>query len=101
MVEATHENWPPRKFRHLGSLLNGKMAAEFRKKLCMRRYHVYNDIWETAVGEMLVCMREPRNAHDRYTVMGSNLIINFVLAKFSALRGPTKILSQQEFLCIR
>ena len=69
MVEATHENWLPRKFCHLDSLLDGKMAAEFRKKLCMRGYHVYNDIWEAAVGEMLVCVREPRNAHDSYVVI--------------------------------
>ena len=34
----------------------------------MRGYHVYNDIWEAAVGETLVCVREPRNAHDRYAV---------------------------------
>ena len=27
-----------------------------------------NDIWEAAVGETLICVREPRNAHDRYTV---------------------------------
>ena len=40
------------------------MAA---KKLCVRGYHVNNDIWE-AVGEMLLCVREPRNAHDKYAV---------------------------------
>ena len=34
----------------------------------MRGYHVYNDIWEAAVGETLVCIREPRNTHDRYAV---------------------------------
>ena len=47
------------------------MAAEFRKKLCMCGYHAYN-IWEAAVGEMLVCVREPRNTHDRYAVVGGN-----------------------------
>ena len=31
-------------------------------------YHVYNDKWEAAVGETLVCLRELRNAHDRYAV---------------------------------
>ena len=69
VVEATHENLLPRKFCHLDSLLNGKMAAEFRKKLCMHGHHVNNDIWEAGVGEMLVCMRELRNAHDRYAVV--------------------------------
>ena len=34
MVEATHKNLPPspKNFRHLDSLLDGEMAAEFRKK---------------------------------------------------------------------
>ena len=68
VVEATHEN-SPRKFCHL---LDGKMAAEFRKKLCVRGYHVYNDIREAAVRETLVCVREPRNAHDRYAAAGGN-----------------------------
>ena len=58
---------PTLKFGHFDSLLDGKMAAEFRKKLYVHGYHVYNDIWEVAVGEMLVCMREPRNAHDHGT----------------------------------
>ena len=57
MVEATHENWQPQKFCHLDSL----------QKLCVCGYHVYNDIWEAAVGETLVCVREPRNAHDSNT----------------------------------
>ena len=38
------------------------------KKLCVCGYYVYNDIKEAAVGEMLVYMREPRNAHNRYAV---------------------------------
>ena len=74
MVEATHENWLPQKFCHLDSLLDGKMAAEFRKKLCMCGHHVYNDIWEAAVGEMPVCIREPRSTHDRYAVAGGNYL---------------------------
>ena len=35
----------------------------------MRGYYVYNDIWEAVVGETLLCVREPRNAHDRYAVV--------------------------------
>ena len=35
---------------------------------CVRGYHVYKEIWEAAVGEILVCEREPRNAADRYAV---------------------------------
>ena len=46
------------------------MAAEYecRKKLCVRGYHVYKDILEAAVGETLSCVRESRNACDRYAV---------------------------------
>ena len=54
------------------SLLDGKMAAESRKKLCVRGYHVCNDIWEAVVGETLVCIREPRNALDSYAAVGGN-----------------------------
>ena len=44
------------------------MAAEYGKELCEREYHVYNNVWEAVAGETLVCVREPRNAHDRYAV---------------------------------
>ena len=30
---------------------------------------MYKNIWETAVGEMLNCVRESRNARDRYVVV--------------------------------
>ena len=39
------------------------MAVEYVKKLCMRRYHVYENLLETGAGEMLVCSREPPNSH--------------------------------------
>ena len=29
---------------------------------------MYKEIWEAAVGEELVCAREPHNSHDRYAV---------------------------------
>ena len=32
------------------------------------RYHVYKEVWETTVGESLVCKRESENASDRYAV---------------------------------
>ena len=34
----------------------------------VRGYHVYKTIWDAAIGEDLVCKREPSNEHDRYTV---------------------------------
>ena len=30
----------------------------------IRGYHVYDEVWEVAVGESLVCEREPENASD-------------------------------------
>ena len=35
---------------------------------CVRGYHVYQAIWTAAIGEELVCVREPTNAVDRYAV---------------------------------
>ena len=43
------------------------MVAEY-VKLCVSGYHIYQDIWEAAVGKTLVCLREPWNSHDRYAV---------------------------------
>ena len=36
------------------------------RECCVRGYHIYAHIWETAVGEGLDCHREPDNANDRY-----------------------------------
>ena len=38
------------------------------KVSCIRGYHVYKDIWDAAIGEVLVCEREPRNVEDRYAI---------------------------------
>ena len=32
---------------------------EFFKRDCIRGYHVYKEEWEAAVGEALVCEKEP------------------------------------------
>ena len=37
-------------------------------KSCVRGYYTYQDIWDAAVGEELLCKREPNNARDSYTV---------------------------------
>lgn len=41
---------------------------DFEGHACIRSYHIYKDIWETADGEELLCEREPHNDHDRYAV---------------------------------
>ena len=30
---------------------------------------MYKDVWEAAVGEVLICEREPDNASNRYTIL--------------------------------
>ena len=44
------------------------MEEFFERKCCIQGYHVYKEVWEVAVGESLVCEREPENASDRYVV---------------------------------
>ena len=41
---------------------------EFFKGNYIRDCHVYKEVCEAAVGEALVCEREPKNTSDRYTV---------------------------------
>ena len=45
-----------------------KMEEELSGVSCIRGYHVYKDIWDAAIGEVLVCEREPRNVEDRYAI---------------------------------
>ena len=42
--------------------------AEREVACCVRGYHVYKTIWGAAVGEVLICRREPTNSADRYAV---------------------------------
>ena len=47
---------------------------EFERTCCIRGYHVYREIWEAAVGEELMCAREPHNSHDRYVVKREGVV---------------------------
>ena len=49
------------------------MEDELAIELCVRGYHVYNNIWEAAVGEELPCEHEPRNTKDRYSLVPRRL----------------------------
>ena len=40
-------------------------------------YHVYQRIWEAAIGEVLDCDREPDNAVDHYAVKLSSCLFNY------------------------
>ena len=44
------------------------MASHFEKECCVRGYHVYQRVWDAAIGENLTCRREPTNESDRYAV---------------------------------
>ena len=34
----------------------------------VRGYHVYKDVWEASVGQLLPCRKEGSNPHDPYAV---------------------------------
>ena len=34
---------------------------EFEMSRCIRRYHLYCNIWDAMIGEEVGCMREPHN----------------------------------------
>ena len=44
-----------------------EMACE-KEMACVRGYHVYKDIWAAAIGEVLVCSREPTNIGKTFVV---------------------------------
>ena len=48
------------------------MEEFFKKNCCIRGCHVYKEVWEAAVGEVLVYERDPENTSDRYAVAVKN-----------------------------
>ena len=40
----------------------------FSVEAMIRGYHVYRDIWDASIGEVLRCQREASNPTDRYAV---------------------------------
>ena len=44
------------------------MEELLERHCCVCGYHVYKEVWAVAVGEVLICEREPDNASDRYAV---------------------------------
>ena len=45
-----------------------KMATEYLVDSCVRGYHYYQNIWDPFIGEVLPCLPEDGNPHDRYAV---------------------------------
>ena len=54
---------------------------------CIRGYHIYQEVWEAAIDEELVCRPERGNAHDWYAVavMKNDLVVGHLPRKFSGL----------------
>ena len=50
---------------------------ELRRELCVRGHHIYKEIWNPAIGEVVQCKREPRNAADRYSVVVRMTLLRF------------------------
>ena len=44
------------------------MADEERIASCIRGCYIYKTVWKARIGEVLLCVREPTNAIDRYAV---------------------------------
>ena len=40
----------------------------FTVESVIRRYHVYEEVWSSVIGEVLVCRRDTRNRHDPFAV---------------------------------
>ena len=51
-------------------------ARELWRECCVRGYHVYQRIWDAAIGEVLDCDREPDNAVDHYALKRSSCLFN-------------------------
>ena len=54
----------------------------------IRGYHAYQDVWQPALGEILLLQREPTNAKDSLAVSvikSNNMIVGHVPANLSAL----------------
>ena len=43
-------------------------VREFEYESCIRGYHIYKEIWNSTVGEHLICERETLNPTNRYAV---------------------------------
>ena len=65
-------------------------AAYYEENIdcCIRGFHVYQEIWNPVIGEHLSCVREPRNAVDRYavaTVRGDGAVVGHLPKKISTM----------------
>ena len=50
------------------NLKSNKMAASFGYAICVRGYHVYQEIWTATEGETMLCHRDTRSREDHFAV---------------------------------
>ena len=75
---------------NFSQLSKKKMALVGKKatvESCVRRFHVYQDVWVPVIGETLLCRRETDNSEDRYAVAyyKSEEVVGHVPWKISCL----------------
>ena len=59
---------------------------EFSVNSMVRGYHVYQEVWEVRIGEVLPCLREVRNRHDPYAIaVKDELVIGHLPHKISCI----------------
>ena len=60
---------------------------EFNVNSMVRGYHVYQEVWEVLIGEVLSCVREAGNRHDPYAiaVKKDKLVIGHLPCKISCI----------------
>ena len=61
--------------------------ASFEWNRCLRGYRVYQSIWDAAVGESIICRREPLNPQDRYAVavIKDDVVVGHLPTKLSRI----------------
>jgi len=62
-------------------------VAEYLMDSCVRGYHYYQNIWDPFLGEVLPCVQEDGNPHDRYAVamQKSSSVVGHVPRRISTL----------------
>ena len=45
-----------------------RIVEKLQRELCIRGHHIYKEIWDPVIGELVQCEREPRNEADIYSV---------------------------------
>ena len=59
--------WPKGDVMNL-TVCERSSVEELGRDCCIRRYHVYKEMWEAAAGRVLECVRAPHNVQGRYAM---------------------------------